>query len=168
VEFGDGDEADAKRFRLAIASNLDAKPFTPEERKDIAEYLYGEREWVMESIGKALGVSQATISNDLRGLSVTDKPSRPKGGRPKKTSTPKQRKSDLPELRSLVGARLAAGESVRRDEVAKQFNVATGTVDQAVTAERERIKIEQGKTETEQSHVHRWACAECGQPFRAK
>jgi hypothetical protein len=37
----------------------------------------------MQRIAQALGVSQATITGDLKGLSTPDKPSRPKGGRPK-------------------------------------------------------------------------------------
>ena len=32
--------------------------------------------------GKALGVSQSTITRDLEGLCTTHKPPRPKGGRP--------------------------------------------------------------------------------------
>jgi IS30 family transposase len=35
-------------------------------RQRIAEYLYGEKEWIMELIAEALNVSTATISNDLR------------------------------------------------------------------------------------------------------
>jgi hypothetical protein len=37
----------------------------------------------MEVIATQLGVSQYTISKDLEGLLVTNKPQRPKGGRPK-------------------------------------------------------------------------------------
>ena len=37
----------------------------------------------MEKIADALDVSQYTVSNDLSGLLVTNKPHRPKGGRPK-------------------------------------------------------------------------------------
>lgn len=47
----------------------------------IAAYLYGAREWTMERVGKALGVSKATISNDLSGCLTTKQPSRPNGGR---------------------------------------------------------------------------------------
>lgn len=36
---GTGDEADVKRFRLAIASNLDAKPLTSRDRARIATHL---------------------------------------------------------------------------------------------------------------------------------
>lgn len=75
---------------LAIASNLGGKPFTPEERKDLAAYLYKEREWTMTRIAAALKVSQQTISNDLKGLPTTGKPSRPKGGRPKGSRRVKQ------------------------------------------------------------------------------
>jgi hypothetical protein len=37
----------------------------------------------MECIAEALNVSHQTIGRDLEGLSIVDKPPRPKGGRPK-------------------------------------------------------------------------------------
>jgi hypothetical protein len=49
----------------------------------IAEHLYGKREWTMQRIAEALGVSKSQISNDLEGFPVSGKPARPKGGRPK-------------------------------------------------------------------------------------
>jgi ParB-like chromosome segregation protein Spo0J len=88
VHLGDGDEADARRFALAIASNLGAKPFTPEERKDIAEYLYGERDWSQDRIAEALKVSQYTVSQDLRNYSPPIKTER--RGRPKVTAEQEQ------------------------------------------------------------------------------
>jgi len=36
---------------------LGTKPLTPEERRHIAEYLYGEREWTTQRIADALKVS---------------------------------------------------------------------------------------------------------------
>jgi len=84
LTIGSGDAADAKRFQLALVSNIGAKPLTAADRQRIAEYLYGEREWTMQRIAEALGVSQRQVSTDLASLEVTSKPSRPKGGRPKK------------------------------------------------------------------------------------
>ena len=44
LNLGNGDLADAKRLRLAIVSNIGSKPMTKEDRKRIAEHLYGKRE----------------------------------------------------------------------------------------------------------------------------
>jgi hypothetical protein len=83
LNLGSGDTGDAERLKLAIVSNIGAKPMTKGDRQRIAKHLYGEREWTMERIAEALNVAQSTITEDLRGLSAVDKPSRPKGGRPK-------------------------------------------------------------------------------------
>lgn len=80
---GSGDEADAKRLRLAIASNIGFKPMTKADRQRISEYLYGEREWTMQRIADALNVSTRQISRDLDSFDTVSKPQRPKGGRPK-------------------------------------------------------------------------------------
>ncbi len=49
----------------------------------LAKTASNTREWTMERIGEALGVSQRQISRDLEGLDAASKPARPKGGRPK-------------------------------------------------------------------------------------
>jgi hypothetical protein len=89
---GNGDAADAERVRLAIVSNVGALPLSREDRKHIAEYLYGSKEWTMEAIAKALRVGFGTVARDLSNLSRTDKSkpaktaTNPKGaGRPKGT-----------------------------------------------------------------------------------
>ena len=101
---GTGDEADVERLKLAIISNIGSKPMTRDDRKHIAKYLYGSREWTMERIAEALNVSQRTISEDLRNLEVPSKSKptktatnpkgagRPKGGVSRKVniSTPKK------------------------------------------------------------------------------
>jgi hypothetical protein len=96
LTLGTGDEADARRLKLALVSNIGSKPLTKDDRQRIAEHLYGEHEWTMERIAEALNVSQATISGDLRGLSTTDKPTRPKGGRPKGSGKSKDNKQSKP------------------------------------------------------------------------
>jgi hypothetical protein len=50
----------------------------------------------MARIAEALGVTQRTISEDLRGLEATSKPSRPKGGRPKGDGAEPGRRSGPP------------------------------------------------------------------------
>jgi len=95
VTLGQGDAADAERLKLALASNLGGESLTKEDRKRIAEHLYGKKEWTMERIAEALNVAQSTITEDLRNLSTVDKSkpaktaSNPKGaGRPKGSRKP--------------------------------------------------------------------------------
>jgi ParB-like chromosome segregation protein Spo0J len=95
ITFGNGDAADAERVRLAIVSNVGSQPFSRDDRKRIAEHLYGTKEWTMEAIAKALDVSHQTIGCDLADLSTVDKSkpaktaTNPKGaGRPKGVRAP--------------------------------------------------------------------------------
>lgn len=84
LKLGAGAKADAERMKLAIASNIGFKPMTADDRRRIAEYLYGHREWTMVRIAVALNVSQKTISKDLDGVYTQGiNLARPKGGRPK-------------------------------------------------------------------------------------
>lgn len=137
VRFGDGDAADAKRFRLAVASNLDAKPFTREERQNIAEYLYGEREWTMARIGQALNVSQKTISKDLTGFIPPVTTPRPKGGRPKQ-----QRKQDDPRAHEVIRERIEAERPVDAEGLSRQLGLGKGTIQLAEAAVRAKMEVE--------------------------
>jgi hypothetical protein len=129
VRLGDGDEADAKRFALAIASNLGAKAFTPEERKDIAEYLYGERDWTPDRIAEALRVTPRTIYRDVEEFDSVSNSGKPKRGRPKgsKTARPQSRQS-TPELDQKLDEKVQAGEPINRPELAQEFGVGDGVV----------------------------------------
>jgi hypothetical protein len=96
LHFGQGDEADAARVKLALVSNTGFRPMSAKDRQRIAEHLYGQREWTMQRVAEALGVSKATISGDLRNCSTPEqlKPAKtaanPKGaGRPKGRKNPK-------------------------------------------------------------------------------
>lgn len=82
VVLGKGDAADAQRFKLALASNIGAKPLTPEERKEIAVYLYKDHEWTMQRIADVLNVTQRTISNDLETTSKSTARGRPRKPKP--------------------------------------------------------------------------------------
>jgi hypothetical protein len=64
LTIGNGEASDAERLKLAIASNIGFKPITKQDRKRIAEHLYGERAWTMERIAEALNVSQRAVSED--------------------------------------------------------------------------------------------------------
>jgi hypothetical protein len=61
-------------------------------RKQRAEQLYRQG-FPMDAIAALLGVSHQTIGRDLEGLSIVDKPPRPKGGRPKGSKTRRKNES---------------------------------------------------------------------------
>jgi ParB-like chromosome segregation protein Spo0J len=115
LNIGQGDAADAERLKLAIVSNIGFKPMTKNDRKRIAEYLYGEREWTMECIAEALNVSARTISTDLDGFEGASKPDRPKGGRPKGSKQP---------IRKPAKKKRRTADDFKRDIVAKKAAVA--------------------------------------------
>lgn len=122
---GQGDEADAYRLRLAIASNLGSKPFSEADKKRIAEYLYGEKGWTMVRIGEAIMVSQQRVSQ----LLATSN-SRPPGraGRPKGSTGRSKR---TPENRDFVEANhVAFGGSMSGPEIQKSLGLSKGTFDQ--------------------------------------
>jgi ParB-like chromosome segregation protein Spo0J len=72
VPLGDGDEAAAKRLRRAIALNLGSNLMTSTDRNRIAALLYSSHGWVMPRIAQALGVTEKTISFDLRDSLTTE------------------------------------------------------------------------------------------------
>jgi ParB-like chromosome segregation protein Spo0J len=118
ITIGSGDAADAKRFKLAIASNIGAKPFTPEERKRIAEYLYVEQEWSMTRIGQALGMSASATQRDLEHI-----PTRPGRGIPL-TEEKQQRILDKHACGRSQGE-IAAEEGVAPSVVSRTVNRGT-------------------------------------------
>ena len=76
-------------FPLVCASRRARSSTCPNEQVDDRTIgLDGKRGrgWTQARIGEALGVAQSTITEDLRGLSTVDKPSRPKGGRQSTTA----------------------------------------------------------------------------------
>lgn len=128
ITFGQGDEADARRAKLAIASNIGAKPLTPTDRAAIAEYLYEERGWTMTRIGEALRVSTMQISRDLASCNPGLKPPRPKGGRPKGSGGRSKR---TPENQSFVEANhVAFGGTMTGPEIQSSLGISKGTFDQ--------------------------------------
>jgi ParB-like chromosome segregation protein Spo0J len=99
LTLGTGTEADAERFKLALVSNIGGAPLSREDRKRIAECLYGAHEWTMERIAKALRVGTKTVARDLEGFVSVTKPPRPKGGRPKaqpKSADPRPIRKKIP------------------------------------------------------------------------
>jgi len=106
VRLGDGDEADARRFKLAIASNLGGKPLTPGDRKKIAKYLYGDGDgWSQQRIAQALNVSQMTVSRDLEIKHVFNPPKiNPGAGRPRNL-TPEQEQQVIEDYHEFGGTK---------------------------------------------------------------
>ena len=141
VRFGSGDEADARRFRLAIVSNTGAKPFTQEDRARLAEYLYRDREWTMQQIAEALDVSTQTVSRDLSHVEKV------RDGRPRTKLTPDQQNTVL-EL---------AGQGVPQEQIATQVGVSRMPV-------RTLIAQEQGRREARQNErkSRSCTCPTCG------
>jgi hypothetical protein len=97
VRFGSGNDADVKRVRMALASNLGQKPLTREDRRKITQVLYHDDEWTETRIAEALQVSVMTVHRDLtvgteNNTAINSVPSKPTRGRgaPKKRSTPEQ------------------------------------------------------------------------------
>lgn len=142
ISFGDGDAADAERVRLAIVSNIGAKPLTAEDRKRIAEHLYGERKWTQNRIAEALGVTQRTISNDVAGLEITSKPPRPRGGRPK--GAPRTTKAGVSEttkaIREQVRPMIEAGTPLNVQAIADDVGHSRIVTEAAIAAERGRLE----------------------------
>lgn len=155
IRLGDGDEADAKRFALAVASNIGFKPFTPEERKDLAEYLYGERNWTQQRIAEALQVNQRTISRDLEELGIVPKSKR---GRPRHRKAP-------PELEDKIRSQVEAGEPIRKDELAKEFDVGSGVVYSAHQRAVGAVEEKEAPPAVAPITGTAYACPKCGYVF---
>jgi len=146
LELGEGDEADAERLKIAIASNVGTKPMTKPERQRIAKYLYGEREWTMERIAEALDVTQGTISKDLGNLFQRNKSksaktaSNPKGaGRPKGSTSGPRRRTEAAKA-DLAGA-LVLDKGYTLEQAAAQSGLASVQVVKTAVAQ------EQGRRE---------------------
>jgi ParB-like chromosome segregation protein Spo0J len=130
LTLGKGDEADAERLKLALISNIGSQPLTREDRKRIAEHLYGQREWTIEKIAEALDVGKSTVARDLEGFSHSGKTSRPQGGRPKGSKPRSQRQPQAVEREEKVAAFRDAGLSA--NEIAEKVGLGLRAVHQAL------------------------------------
>jgi len=116
------------------------------QRKPIAEQLY-RLGFTEKAIATQLGVSDRTISEDLRNFEVTSKSThsktatnpkgagRPKGGR-KPIPAPK-----LDKVQGAVDALVADGHSISRDKIAAQFGVGPSTVQRATESAWAREEV---------------------------
>jgi ParB-like chromosome segregation protein Spo0J len=146
IRLGKGDEADAKRLAIAIASNLGHAPLTHDDRKRIAEYLYGKREWTMQRIADALNVGIGTVSRDLGNSSTVEKlkpaktASNPKGaGRPKGTTKPHSESEKLAKARDLIRPRVEADQPLKTGELNREHGISRHTFERAAQLERVRL-----------------------------
>lgn len=92
------------------------------QRKPIAEKLFHQG-FTQEQIATQLGVSQWTISQDLRSLEATSKPPRPKGGRPKSNKLqPERRKNTSTSAEAVACSILDEGKSYAEAEQQTGFS----------------------------------------------
>jgi DNA-binding NarL/FixJ family response regulator len=127
LQFGRGDQADAERLKLAIASNLGHKPLTKDDRRRLAQYLY-EQGWTMQRIASALSVTHKTISKDLEGFVPQVQTPRPEGGRPKSSpkSAPKERSPETIAKEEEVAE--LADQGLDNRAIADQLGMSIRTV----------------------------------------
>jgi hypothetical protein len=135
VQFGDGPDADAHRLRLAVASNIGARPFTKDDRIAIAKHLYGERKWTLKKIADALGVSTATAGRDLEGFVPEGTLARPQGGRPKGAQT---RQIGMKELNEIIDEGLGYPTIMKRYDVGRSAAQAAATRAQTIKEYRQQ------------------------------
>ena len=105
-------------------------------RKREAERLY-KQGFTEAQIAKQFGVAQSTITEDLRGLSTIDKPSRPKGGRPKGSTKPRKYAKIESRIASAV-----IDEGKTHPQVRAEFGVSDTVVRHAVAVEKGRREAE--------------------------
>lgn len=106
IRYGRGDEADARRFRTAIASNLGAKGLTAGDRRHIATYLY-KGAWDTEQVARKLGVPPDAHSDR----------------KPLLQSGRKHRKIDNEEIAEEIRRIMLSGEKVNHSKIGKRFGV---------------------------------------------
>jgi transposase len=170
VQCGHGDLADIKRFQLAVLSNIGHREMTKGDRQEIVKVLVGDgHEWTQMSIAKALGVSQDTISKDVRALEQqgdlkapfnSDKPKR---GRPRKSRS----KRDNPEVIAAVEDRFReiadTGEGFKRGLVTERlkeqgYDVGERTVEEARVLVEERMRAAAEAEEARSAGVCTCSC----------
>lgn len=136
--FGKGDAADAERLKLALASNIGGAPMTKEDRKRIAEHLYGGREWTMERIAEALNTTHKTISKDLEGFVPQVQTPRPKGGRPKGSKDAAKQRRKNTSVTAENAARSILDENKSYQEIEKETGFSNTVLRAAVAREEGR------------------------------
>jgi len=109
VEFGAGAEVDVARVRLAMVSNAGGVAMSPNERRRLANHLFGLA-WTQQATAYALGVSQRQIKRDVNHVDSTAKPKR---GRPAKPSFVPRKAARNPEFDFAAKPEKVASEPPR-------------------------------------------------------
>lgn len=145
IAIGRGTEADARRFRLAYASNIGGKPMTPAERKKLAIYLTQTRNWTQQRIGEALGVGQREVHRYLEGVyagRINPPPPRPQGGRPPGRRRTRHDPRTAPEEVQAAAASDVLDRGQTQTWTARERGITSHAVRQAVIVEEARRAAE--------------------------
>ncbi len=152
LALGEGANADAERFRVAIVSNLGGKPMSKDERQKLAVYLFKARNWTQQRISEGLGVHQSTVAHYLDDIYAdrinvedrgTDSLGRKKStGRPK-GKAPKPHKYPPATEQKAAELHLDNGKSVFH--TAKELGVSEQVVIRSVERERGRREATQAE-----------------------
>jgi transposase len=97
-----------------------------------------EEGFTQEQIAMLFGVSDRTISEDLRGFEATSKPPRPKGGRPKGSKTSNRKKGPKNKDASQLAASLVLDQGKGRPAAAAETGLGEHAVQLAVAHEEGR------------------------------
>lgn len=107
---------------LAVWANLPATD-RKTRRKPIAVQLY-KQGFTQEQIATQLGVSHQTIGRDIEGLSMMDKPPRPKGGRPPGKRQATRRTGPDPAIEQQL-AEAVLDEGMTLERAAEAFDLSS-------------------------------------------
>lgn len=151
VTLGAGDEGDAKRFRLALASNLGHEKLTEAERKPLAAYLYGEHKWSMQKVADALQVAPSTVYEDVKNIRPSKKEER--RGRPRKTQ--------ILAVEAAATELIETGQPVPRVKLAEQHGIGEHATQLAIERARARVE-ERERLVAEPALPTMCTCPNCG------
>lgn len=153
LTLGDGPEANAQRLKIALAANVGRRNLSTETKREVARYLYDERNWTYEQIAEAFNVSES----GARKMAAEGRARRQTQARPR-------RSVDQPEWRAQVDPLIHDWIEGRttRDEIhaeLKARGMARGTAKSALTERKAQLEAE-----IERSSPESALGAESGEP----
>jgi ParB-like chromosome segregation protein Spo0J len=158
VQIGHGDEADARRLKITIASNIGQKTLTSSDRKRIARALYADYDWSMPKIAEALQVGTSTVGRDVKGISQRGKRKKPQG-RPRNITRRQEEEIVAPALEQRKG-RPAIAKLLEEDDGQKRGEHAVQlAIERVRTREEEQDRRDNG---TRAAGKHTSVCSTCG------
>jgi len=129
-----------------IANNMDLTRSTTAEKKAMAAVLYKTGKWTLEGLGKKFGVTHVAVSKWLNVTEVTNQKHAKTAANPKGAGRPRGRKKKAsPKIEKVIDAveaRVRAGETVPRKDIADAFGVGSHTVQIAHARVMGRIETE--------------------------